>query len=262
MGPDPALPRAPIRARNAEFSVVAAGEAKPTEGVRGVCARDGCDRPLSGTQRRFCSIRCSTARRTEQGCCLICGKVAFSRYALICSMACRSELIRRRGGRHVWSPEFVAKVQSLWGEGLSCSKIGARLGVTKCVIIGLARRLALPARENPIKPAAKAKAPPRPRARRAAPAKAPRSMHWKSDPARRTPPVPIPAVGKRIEAAARSAATPIKVDGIPGTGCQFPVSERPWIVCDAPRVPNRAGSTQLGPYCAACSRRCYAKLAA
>jgi len=274
MGPAPALTRAPIRAgekilrrdaREAKPTAKGSGEAPPVRR----CGRDGCDKPLRWGQVKYCSITCSTARRTETGHCVVCKKPAFSRYALICSMTCRTELIRQRGYRHVHPPEFVAKVEVLWGEGLSTSKIGERLGVSKCVIIGLARRLALPPRENPIK-TAKAKPVPTSSRRRpvaagaACPAPKPRANLGTSERAASGPP---PSFRWKSDATRKRAVAPValpavRVVDIPGTGCQFPLSMRPWRVCDAPRVPSRAGSTRLGPYCADCSRRCYGKVAA
>jgi len=261
-GPGPALPRAPIRARIAEFCLVAVGEAKPTKGAGGrrrrrpprLCAAAGCSNELGKDAAKYCSRTCANAVRLPRrpaGQCVVCAKPCATKIALVCSGICRDELIRRRAaGQHRHTPEFTARVQRLWDDGLTNAAIAEQVGVTKGCIVGLVHRLGFPARSNPAKPKPT-------KVKRERPRSPPPSFRWKSDPTRRTPPhVPTQAVGKRIDAAARSAVAPIKVLGTPGTGCQFPISERPWRICDAPRVPNRAGSMRLGPYCAECSRRC------
>lgn len=45
-----------------------------------------------------------------------------------------------------WTPERTAALITLWTHGVSASKIGARLGVTKNAVIGKAFRLQLPKR--------------------------------------------------------------------------------------------------------------------
>jgi GcrA cell cycle regulator len=43
----------------------------------------------------------------------------------------------------VWTPARDARLEELWGEGVSTSRIGVELGVTKNAVIGRARRLGL-----------------------------------------------------------------------------------------------------------------------
>ena len=50
----------------------------------------------------------------------------------------------------MWSPGFIAKARRRWDKGLSASKIGAELGVTKNVIIGIAHRNGFSARPSPL----------------------------------------------------------------------------------------------------------------
>ena len=50
------------------------------------------------------------------------------------------------------SPEFVVKALRLWtGNSLSAAQIGKRLGTTRHVIIGVARRNGFPAKPSPIR---------------------------------------------------------------------------------------------------------------
>ena len=55
-----------------------------------------------------------------------------------------------------WTPERIAELSRLWDEGLSTSKIGLRLGITKNSVVGKVRRLDLTMRRAPAakKPAA------------------------------------------------------------------------------------------------------------
>lgn len=63
-----------------------------------------------------------------------------------------------------WTPDRVNTLMALWGEGISTSEIGRRLGVTKNAVVGKVHRLGLPKRNSPIKseaakPVAKKEAP-------------------------------------------------------------------------------------------------------
>jgi len=51
----------------------------------------------------------------------------------------------------VWTPELIAEVTRLWGEGLTTAEIGKLVGVTKNAVVGKAHRLGLPARPSPIR---------------------------------------------------------------------------------------------------------------
>lgn len=50
-----------------------------------------------------------------------------------------------------WSPEQITELTRLWGEGLTTSEIGKRLGISKNAVVGKAHRLHLAARPSPIK---------------------------------------------------------------------------------------------------------------
>ena len=50
-----------------------------------------------------------------------------------------------------WTEEQIDQLKELWGEGLSTSEIGRKLGVTKNAVVGKAHRLGLPPRPSPIK---------------------------------------------------------------------------------------------------------------
>jgi len=49
-----------------------------------------------------------------------------------------------------WTDDAIARLRTLWAEGLSTAEIGRRLGVSKNAIVGKAHRLNLPARPSPI----------------------------------------------------------------------------------------------------------------
>ena len=40
-----------------------------------------------------------------------------------------------------WSPEQISELTRLWGEGLTTSEIGKRLGISKNAVVGKAHRL-------------------------------------------------------------------------------------------------------------------------
>jgi GcrA cell cycle regulator len=50
-----------------------------------------------------------------------------------------------------WSEEIIAKLRSLWSEGLSTAEIGRRLNISKNAVVGKAHRLNLPPRPSPIR---------------------------------------------------------------------------------------------------------------
>jgi GcrA cell cycle regulator len=50
-----------------------------------------------------------------------------------------------------WSPDQITELTRLWGEGLTTSEIGKRLGISKNAVVGKAHRLHLAARPSPIK---------------------------------------------------------------------------------------------------------------
>ena len=50
-----------------------------------------------------------------------------------------------------WSPDQISELTRLWGEGLTTSEIGKRLGISKNAVVGKAHRLGLKGRPSPIK---------------------------------------------------------------------------------------------------------------
>jgi hypothetical protein len=130
--------------------------------------------------------------------------------------------------------------------------VAEALGVGKNVISGVCWRFHIgKPMPNPVK---------RSYPKRAAPAA--RAPRWAPLPAAKPPkPIKPPAARKtrvrskaqiaiRVQQAALCEASVIRVDTMPGEGCQFPISENPWRVCDAPRAPSSLEATRLSPYCA------------
>jgi GcrA cell cycle regulator len=50
-----------------------------------------------------------------------------------------------------WSNDIIAKLRTLWAEGLSTAEIGRRLNISKNAVVGKAHRLNLPPRPSPIR---------------------------------------------------------------------------------------------------------------
>jgi GcrA cell cycle regulator len=50
-----------------------------------------------------------------------------------------------------WSEDVIAKLRTLWAEGLSTAEIGRRLNISKNAVVGKAHRLNLPPRPSPIR---------------------------------------------------------------------------------------------------------------
>lgn len=50
-----------------------------------------------------------------------------------------------------WTEEAIARLRSLWAEGLSTAEIGRCLNISKNAVVGKAHRLNLPSRPSPIK---------------------------------------------------------------------------------------------------------------
>jgi GcrA cell cycle regulator len=49
-----------------------------------------------------------------------------------------------------WTRAQIDELTRLWGEGLTGSQIGQRMGITKCAVLGKVHRLGLPVRGSPI----------------------------------------------------------------------------------------------------------------
>ncbi len=65
-----------------------------------------------------------------------------------------------------WNDETIARLRTLWNEGLSTAEIGRRMGVSKNAVVGKAHRLGLAARPSPIRRDASGASTPRPAAPR------------------------------------------------------------------------------------------------
>jgi GcrA cell cycle regulator len=50
-----------------------------------------------------------------------------------------------------WNDETIARLRTLWNEGMSTAEIGRRMGVSKNAVVGKAHRLGLVARPSPIR---------------------------------------------------------------------------------------------------------------
>ena len=50
-----------------------------------------------------------------------------------------------------WTDDTIAKLRTLWAEGLSTAEIGRRLNISKNAVVGKAHRLNLPSRPSPIR---------------------------------------------------------------------------------------------------------------
>ena len=50
----------------------------------------------------------------------------------------------------VWNEERLGQLTKLWGQGLSITQIGLKLGVTRNAVVGKVHRMGLPKRQSPI----------------------------------------------------------------------------------------------------------------
>jgi GcrA cell cycle regulator len=57
----------------------------------------------------------------------------------------------KEGRNMEWTEEAIAKLRTLWAEGLSTAEIGRRLNISKNAVVGKAHRLNLPPRPSPIR---------------------------------------------------------------------------------------------------------------
>ena len=49
----------------------------------------------------------------------------------------------------VWNEERLGQLTKLWGQGLSITQIGLKLGVTRNAVVGKVHRMGLPIRQSP-----------------------------------------------------------------------------------------------------------------
>jgi len=173
-----------------------------------------------------------------------------------CAVAAREAVSAHRSP---YAPGFVERIEELIAQGNSRRQIGEIFGVSKNVIAGVWGRHLARKRWIAAPPPAPPAKPPKP-PKTAQPAK-PAKRAKAARPARRGTTVARGILVRARDAALREAS-PIRVaiNTMPGEGCQFPISENPWRVCDAPRVPSSPAATRLSPYCACHAARCYGKL--
>jgi len=168
-----------------------------------------------------------------------------------------------------WNDETIARLRTLWNEGLSTAEIGRRMAVSKNAVVGKAHRLGLAARPSPIRRDALGTATPRPPAprrvvgptlppltaplpmaecvRQAARPVAPVAIHPAAKPAPVRPaPTPAPAAPVRVLA--------------PRTGrmvaCCWPIGEpgtKSFRFCDDEALSGK-------PYCAEHAQLAYVKV--
>lgn len=164
------------------------------------------------------------------------------------------------GVRMDWNEEAIARLRSMWADGLTTAEIGRRLGVTKNAVVGKSHRLLLPPRPSPIRrlPAGET---PRPQARRTVGPTLP--------PLHNTLRAPVPAavstasVSVRASLASAAAAPrPPALRAVPSmagnriTTCCWPLGEPgtpSFHFCDDAAQANK-------PYCGAHAALAYVKV--
>jgi GcrA cell cycle regulator len=50
----------------------------------------------------------------------------------------------------VWTDDRLEQLKQLWGEGLSITQIGQRMGMSRNAVVGKVHRMGLPKRQSPI----------------------------------------------------------------------------------------------------------------
>ena len=122
--------------------------------------------------------------------------------------------------RRDWTDELIAKLRTLWAEGLSSAAIGRRLNISKNAVVGKANRINLPARPSPIKSGGKYAGRLQAIAARKASQEAVQGV-IRTEPTHMAPEQPKPS---------RARVEPCSwVEGVKGS----------WRYCDEPSVPGR-----------------------
>jgi GcrA cell cycle regulator len=166
-----------------------------------------------------------------------------------------------------WNDETIARLRTLWNEGLSTAEIGRRMGVSKNAVVGKAHRLGLPARPSPIRRDAGGTAPPRPAAPRRVvgptlpplSAALPVSEDVRPVVAKVVPAEPLPVTNVVAASAAPAAAPAVRV--VPRhsprlSACCWPIGEpgtKSFRFCDDEAVQGK-------PYCAEHAQLAYVKV--
>jgi GcrA cell cycle regulator len=157
-----------------------------------------------------------------------------------------------------WNTDTIARLRSLWAEGLSTAEIGRRMGVSKNAVIGKSHRLDLPARPSPIRRDG-ARKPPAPRR-----LPCPNLTELQNRPVSASTPLPVRTVPGDIHPDPAEAAPPTQIvretmpvsTAILGTQpCCWPIGElgtRGFRFCE---VPNEAGKPYCPEHCRIAYRR-------
>ncbi len=153
-----------------------------------------------------------------------------------------------------WNDEAIARLRTMWAEGLTTAEIGRRLGVTKNAVVGKSHRLLLPPRPSPIRrmPAGQV-ARPQPR-RTLGPTLPPLQTALRSPAPRGTPAAaPVRSVPPVRPAALRAVPA---LAGSRITTCCWPLGEPgtpSFRFCDDAAMVNK-------PYCTAHAALAYVKV--
>ncbi len=157
-----------------------------------------------------------------------------------------------------WNEETIARLQTLWAEGLSTAEIGRRMGISKNAVVGKAHRLNLQARPSPIRREAAGSAP------RPAPARrvtGPTLPPLEAAAPVAAPAAPAPPVVSAKPAAPAPRPAPVAVRPAPYrptrlSTCCWPIGEpgtKSFRFCDA-------DSTTGKPYCSEHAALAYVKV--
>ena len=143
-----------------------------------------------------------------------------------------------------WTPAMESELRRLWDAGISASKIGRELGMTKNSVVGKAHRLRLSDRPSPTRPPGAGHVP-----------KPPKQKPLPAVPA----PLPVVAVKPVIVAPPPVPAVVIALPVLRG-GCQYPL----WLDGEQPRFrdgePLVCGEArERGSYCRCHAAVCYPK---
>lgn len=129
-----------------------------------------------------------------------------------------------------WTEESIARLRSLWSEGLSTAEIGRRLNISKNAVVGKAHRLNLPSRPSPI--------------RRSEGTATPRTAAPKRAQGPTLPPL-SPSVNNTVMPPLRAIVSQPRSQQPRSTPCCWPIGEpgKPsFHFCNAPAVASK-------PYC-------------
>jgi GcrA cell cycle regulator len=136
-----------------------------------------------------------------------------------------------------WDDDMIARLRTLWAEGLSTAEIGRRIAVTKNAVVGKAHRIGLEPRPSPI--------------RRDGPAAPP----VRAAAARRVMGPTLPPLAASRVAATPAPPPPATPPSLPTASATPPPQRPPAAAAPAP-PPAAAGKPAVRPVPAAGGRRC------